>query len=143
VRLQPGLGTVEVRAMDAQSTVTDSTPLIALVQSLARLVLEGEPPNAATAPEVLAENRFLAARDGLDARLIDPMKHRLVPVRTVLDALVERCRAHATALGCSAELDQVERLSTATGAERQRARAGEAGLLGLVATLSESFTVPE
>jgi glutamate---cysteine ligase / carboxylate-amine ligase len=62
VRLQPALGTVEVRAMDAQSSVGDTAPLVALVQSLAMLVLEGEPANTATAPEVLAENRFLAAR---------------------------------------------------------------------------------
>ena len=26
-------------------------------------------------PEVLAENRFLAARDGMDARLIDSQAH--------------------------------------------------------------------
>ena len=49
VRLQPALGTVEVRVMDAQSTVSDVTPLVALIQSLARLELEGEP-----SPVVLA-----------------------------------------------------------------------------------------
>ena len=71
-RLQPVLGTVEVRVMDAQTTVADSAPLIALVQCLARLALEDEPPLRAIGAEVLAENRFLAARDGLDAQLIDP-----------------------------------------------------------------------
>ena len=49
VRLQPGLGTVEVRVMDAQSTVREVAPLVALVQSLARLELEGDssPPSPA------------------------------------------------------------------------------------------------
>jgi glutamate---cysteine ligase / carboxylate-amine ligase len=72
VRLQPALGTVEVRVMDAQSRVREVTPLVALIQSLARLELEGEPPSVLPGAEVLAENRFLAARDGMDARLIDP-----------------------------------------------------------------------
>ncbi len=67
--------------MDSQSTVADSAPLVALVQSLARLVLEGQPHQTGVEPEVLAENRFLAARDGLDARLVDPVWRRLVPVR--------------------------------------------------------------
>jgi glutamate---cysteine ligase / carboxylate-amine ligase len=128
--------------MDAQSSVADSAPLIALVQSLAPLVLEGEPPNGATAAEILAENRFLAARDGLQARLIDPVKRELVPIRTIVDALLERCRPCATMLGCPAELDQIRRLAAANGADRQRAQAREAGLADLVTTLAQRFTTP-
>jgi carboxylate-amine ligase len=142
VRLQPALGTVEVRLMDAQSSVADSAPLIALVQSLARLVLEGEPPNGATTPEILAENRFLAARDGLQARLIDPVKRELVPIRTIVDALLERCRPYAAALRCPAELDQIRRLAAANGADRQRAQGRKAGLVDLVTTLAQRFTTP-
>ena len=79
VRLQPALGTVEVRVMDAQSRLLDVTPLVALIQSLACLELEGEPSAVVLSAEVLAENRFLAARDGMDAWLIDPAARRLVP----------------------------------------------------------------
>ncbi len=78
LRLQPSLGTVEVRVIDAQSRVRDVTPLVALIQSRARLELEGEPSSVVPSPEVLAENRFLAARDGIDARLIDPMARCLI-----------------------------------------------------------------
>jgi carboxylate-amine ligase len=143
VRLQPALGTVEVRAMDAQSSVGDTAPLVALVQSVAMLVLEGEPPDAATAPEVLAENRFLAARDGLHARLINRATRKLEPVQELVYDLVQRCRPFAAALGCSAELEQIGRLAASNGADLQRAWAREAGLLGLVATLSRRFTAPE
>jgi carboxylate-amine ligase len=139
VRLQPRLGTVEVRAMDAQSTVGDSAPLIALVQSFARLVLEGGYAETPLAPEVLAENRFLAARDGCGALLIDPAERRLVPALGLIEELVVRCRPHAAALGCSAELEQVTRLATAGGAARQRAIEAEAGLGGLVSALSDCF----
>jgi carboxylate-amine ligase len=50
VRLQPALGTVEVRVMDAQSTVGDVAPLVALIQSLASLELEGEASPATPGP---------------------------------------------------------------------------------------------
>jgi hypothetical protein len=49
-----------------------SLELDALVQFLVHLELEGNTSPAAPGAEVLAENRFLAARDGMDARLIDP-----------------------------------------------------------------------
>jgi carboxylate-amine ligase len=92
VRLQPALGTVEVRVMDAQSTVADSAAIIALVQSLARLALETEPAENGVGAEALAENRFLAARDGLDARLIAPSERQLLPSREQLGDLIARCR---------------------------------------------------
>jgi glutamate---cysteine ligase / carboxylate-amine ligase len=138
VRVQPALGTVEVRVMDAQSDLADSAALAALVQSLARLELEGGCAASWVSPEVLAENRFLAARDGLDARLIDPVTARLVPVRVLLGALVARCRAHAGA-GGSPELDGVERLAMANGADRQRVLAREYGLGELLPRLSQRF----
>ncbi len=141
VRLQPELGTVEVRVMDAQSTVADSAALIALVQSLAWLELEGDSPETVVGAEVLAEDRFLAARDGLHARLIDPVQHQLVPVRALLDAVLARCRAPARALGCSGELDEAAGLTAAGGADRQRAVARESGLVELVRTLSDLFAV--
>jgi glutamate---cysteine ligase / carboxylate-amine ligase len=139
VRLQPRFGTVEVRVMDAQSTLADSAPLIALVQSLARLILEGGYRETPLDEEVLAENRFLAARDGCEALLIDPYQRRLVPAIGLIDDLVARCRPHAAALGCAAELDQVTRLARANGADRQRALAAEAGLNGLICALADCF----
>ena len=140
VRLQPALGTVEVRVMDAQSSVAEGAPLIALTQSLARLALEGEPPDSWVGPELLAENRFLAARDGLDARLIDPATRTLVPVRKSVEALVRECRPHAAALGCSAELERVSWLAAANGAVRQRAWDCHGGdLAPLVSALTDQF----
>ena len=121
VRLQPRLGTVEVRAMDAQTSIAETAALAALVQSLARLTLEGETRHLPVASEVLAENCFLAARDGMDARLVDPGARTLVPVRALAEALVDDCRPHAAALGCAAELAGVHRLAYANGAARQRA----------------------
>jgi glutamate---cysteine ligase / carboxylate-amine ligase len=144
VRLQPALGTVEVRVMDAQSRVREVTPLVALIQSLARFELEGEPPSVLPSVEVLAENRFLAARDGMDARLIDPAARCLISVREMLDSLLADCRPHALALGCADALDRVRRLAAANGAERQRRFVAHKRRLDeLVASLADQFPAPD
>jgi carboxylate-amine ligase len=144
VRLKPELGTIEVRVMDAQSTVSDVAPLVALIQSLARLELEGDRSTPTPCPEALAENRFLAARDGMEARLIDPTAGRLIPAREILETLLAECRPHAHALGCSEQLGRVRDLAAATGADRQRSlAAANGGLERLVAGLADRFDAPE
>ncbi len=142
-RLQPALGTVEVRVMDSQSRVRDVAPLVALIQSLARLELEGEPSSVVPSAHVLGENRFLAARDGMDARLIDPGARRLIPAREMLASLLADCRPVALALGCAEALDGVPRLAAANGAERQHALVAPSGRLDrLVMMLADRFTAP-
>jgi carboxylate-amine ligase len=134
-RLQPAFGTVEVRVMDAQTRVEDATAIAALVQCLVRLEAErpDAPPRAAEADEVVAENRFIAARDGMRACLIDPPERLFVRER--LDALLRACEPVALALGCASELARVPALADSPGAERQRA----IGLERVVEALSEEF----
>jgi glutamate---cysteine ligase / carboxylate-amine ligase len=142
VRPQPRFGTVEVRVLDAQTTVAESAALCALVQSVARLeATEGyASPELVSSPEVLDENRFLAARDGMDAMLIDPTLACAVPAREVLEALLQACAPHARALDCEAELAGVRTLADRTGAGRQLSLAAEADRLDqLVATLAAMF----
>jgi carboxylate-amine ligase len=143
-RLQPRYGTLEVRVMDAQTRVQDTAALAALVQCLVRLesTADGFADTASAAsPEALDENRFLAARDGMGARLLDPGRDRLVPALGRLATLVDACRPHAVALECSRELRAVAQLSGDWGADRQRAIAGEpAGLPGLVHALRSEFS---
>ena len=142
VRPQPRFGTVEVRIMDAQTSVEDSAALVALVQSLARLECEEGHASEAllAAPEVLDENRFIAARDGVEAELIDPDAGVRVPLRTQADRALEACRPHARALGCEAALDQVGVLMDQPPAARQVLGArGPARLPGLVQTIADAF----
>ena len=141
-RPQPRFGTVEVRIMDVQSSVDETAALVALVQCIARReVLEKEAIRpVGHSPEVLVENRFLAARDGMDARLIDPARERRVPARAELEELLEICAPHAEALGCAAELEGIRPLAARTGADRQLEIArDEARLPGLVAALADAF----
>ena len=103
-RLQPRLGTVEVRMMDAQSRLLDVAALAALVQCLVRRFAAG---GRAYAPplELLAENRFLAARDGLEAQLLDDRRAGgRRAVRAALAELLEDCAPARGELGCAGEL---------------------------------------
>jgi carboxylate-amine ligase len=142
VRLQPRLGTVEVRIMDAQTSIDDLAALVALTQAL--VVMEATdrlaPSRLVDSPEVLDENRFLAARDGMDAQLVDPRTSSRIPVRELVDEIVDSTRLYARRLGCADELELVAHLADEPPAERQRARASEPeGLPGVVATMADAF----
>ena len=142
VRLQPRFGTIEVRIMDAQSTVSDSVALTALVQCLVRLeATEGSGADPRIdLPEVLAENRFLAARDGVDASLIDARLGSRAPVADVLESILEMCTEHAEDLGCLEELESARHLASTPRAVRQLDLArGPDKLLGLVEALAALF----
>jgi carboxylate-amine ligase len=142
VRLQPRFGTVEVRVMDAQTGMGDTAALVALIQCLAAALRAGEPVPGDDDPsaEVLAENRFLATRDGTRTELI--AGGRMTPLRAQLEEVVRRCEPHARELGCAAGLAAVAGLAELSGADRQRAlRAAEgADLPAVVAGLAEAFT---
>jgi carboxylate-amine ligase len=142
VRPQPRLGTVELRITDAQTTGTQSATLAALVASIAHLELEEgyHREELIDAPELPAENRFLAARDRMQARLLDPIAARPLPATELLERLLEAARPHAADLGCADGLQSLAALASETGAERQLriARADER-LDHLVACISDAF----
>jgi carboxylate-amine ligase len=93
------------------------------------------------APEVLDENRFLAARDGVEASLVDPVRGHAVALVDVAGELVVACEPHARELGCEAQLALVPSLFGESGAEHQR-RLADRGLDGLVAQLAADFRAP-
>ena len=140
-RPQPALGTVEIRIMDVPTEVEHTASLVALVHCLMHLEVEqGWAPDAVVgAPEVLPENRFLAARDGMHAQLIEPVSGTRVPAREQLEAAVAPCRVHAQQLGCIDELEAVAELARKSGADRQREVAAAGGLAEVVRTAVASF----
>jgi glutamate---cysteine ligase / carboxylate-amine ligase len=142
VRPQPGLGTVEVRVMDAQPRLATTAGLAALVQALARLELEQgyAVPELVDAEEVLAENRFLAARDATEARLIDPVEATLVPMVGLLEDVLAAARPHAAAVDGVAELEQARVLVLNPEPRRQERLVASAGWPALVADLATRFS---
>jgi carboxylate-amine ligase len=140
VRLHPRLGTVEVREMDAQSSLADAAAIAALVQSLARheTSAPAQPPQP---PEAIAQSSFRASRDGLDATILHDGSLR--PLREVVRAALELARPHARELGCADELDGVERmLREGNGASRQRAAVGSGGSAAMIDLLVAETAAP-
>jgi len=142
VRPQPKFGTVEVRILDAQTGVAETAALAALVQCIARLEVQDgyASEKLVQTREALEENRFIAARDGMDAELISPDDECRQPVRDQVQRLLAACEPHAAALGCEAELEPVTAMAETTGAYRQLDLArGSNRLRGLVAALAGAF----
>jgi glutamate---cysteine ligase / carboxylate-amine ligase len=120
LRPHPRMGTVEVRALDAQASLDDVGALVALTHCLARQEATAEPVPEPPA-EILEEAIFRAARWGVEAELPDA-DGRLRPLAAILDNALELARPVAPELGCEAELEGVRRLVEAGGgAGRQRA----------------------
>ena len=135
LRPHPRLGTVEVRALDAQTSLRDDASLIALTHCLARYEAEADPEPDPPA-EVLEEGIFRAARYGVAARLPDA-SGQLRPVAELLDDALARARTHAGELGCVPELDGLPGLlALGGGAGRQRAAYSIAGMDGLLRELT-------
>jgi carboxylate-amine ligase len=124
VRPHPNFGTVEIRAMDAQTRVEHTLGLAALIQAMVKELAEHFESGAELGHyphEMLDENRWLAARHGLDGELVDLPEQRLVPVRELARRLLDRLRGHAQDLGSADALAAVEDiLEHGNGAHRQR-----------------------
>jgi glutamate---cysteine ligase / carboxylate-amine ligase len=123
VRPHPMFGTVEVRVMDSQTHIEHSLGLAALVQALVKELAEhfDAGQRLSSYPfEMLDENKWLAARHGLEGELVDLPSSERVATRALARRLLDRMREHATDLGSVSELDAVEELLTrGNGAARQ------------------------
>jgi carboxylate-amine ligase len=130
LRPHPRLGTVEIRALDAQASLDDLVSLVALAHCLGRHEASAEPTDPPP-DEILDEGVFRAARWGVGALLPDA-EGRLRSLTAVLAETLALVRDAAVELGCEAELDGVRRLAEAGGgAGRQR----EAHAIGGMGTL--------
>jgi carboxylate-amine ligase len=119
LRPHPRLGTVEVRSLDAQTTPEETAALAALVHCLARHWAEQETLTP-SAPELIEEGLFRAARFGTAAQLPDG-EGRPHPLTEVLDQTLELCARPADELGCARELESLPAMVAAGGgAGRQR-----------------------
>jgi glutamate---cysteine ligase / carboxylate-amine ligase len=132
IRPHPILGTLEVRAMDSQSSHESAAGLAALVHALVRRGIEERGPWVQR--EVLMESSFRAARDGLYATLWHDGALR--PVPEIARATLELARPYARELGSEAALEGIERiLAEGNGAFRQRQAFASGGMPSVLAEL--------
>lgn len=119
------LGTIEVRACDGFSRVEDVAAVAALIHCLTAH-LETQLDDGTLPPPLppwhVQENKWRAARYGLDAIIIRDAQSSEGPVVDDIHALLDRLEPTARRVGCTAELAGVEDvLRRGAGYQRMRA----------------------
>ncbi|HWB55412.1 MAG TPA: carboxylate-amine ligase [Gaiellaceae bacterium] len=125
VRPHPRFGTIEVRVMDGITRVEETVALAAYVQGLVKHYSElydagKEMPSYHRI--LVSENKWLAARYGLEAPLMDLAAGRRnrVPVAQLIRRALRDVEPHARELGSDRELEGIrDILGRGNGADRQ------------------------
>ncbi|MDX2375585.1 glutamate--cysteine ligase [Microbacterium sp. LRZ72] len=131
IRPAPRWGTIEVRACDGMSTLPELAAIAALVQALvehfSRAYDRGE-PLPSIQPWFIRENKWRAARYGLDAHVIVDREGTQVPVARDVRRLVAELAPIAEELKCSREFSGISSiLDQGASSQRQVAAADAAG----------------
>jgi len=143
LRPHPRLGTIEIRICDAQTRLESAAVIVALVQSLAATLAERYDRGGSLPIQprpLIEENKWRAARSGLEATLVDLERDEERPAREALRALAELALPAARRLGCADELALLDPLlDRGDGASEQRAvyDSSEGSLLAVAKWLAE------
>jgi carboxylate-amine ligase len=129
IRPAPRWGTIEVRACDGMSTLPELAAVASLVQALveqfSRDLDEGrELPRIQ--PWFARENKWRAARYGLDARVIVDADGREEPVVEHLHETIDRLREVASELKCAREFDGLQTILATGGSSARQIAVAEA-----------------
>jgi glutamate---cysteine ligase / carboxylate-amine ligase len=139
-RLNTRTGTIEVRAPDAQAALDDAEALVAVVQAaVADLCARHDAGDPLPVHEVMVieENRWRAARYGLDGDMVDTETERLRPARDVVGDLLDRLQPAAGRCGSAGGLALARALLDRDLPAEHRAIAEGRGLPALCRTLAE------
>jgi len=150
IRLHPRFGTIEVRVMDAVTRVEDAVAITAYIQALVKRYSElydsgSEVPSFHRI--VVSENKWLAARYGLEAPVMDLLTGRRnrVPVAQLIRRTLREIEPHARELGSERELEGIgDLLRRGNGADRQlRVWNANRDLAEVVAEIASATEVAE
>jgi len=125
IRLHPFFNTIEFRICDAQSRVDDTIALAALMQAIVLKLHKLRNQNVTFRQyprRLIDENRWRAARYGLDGKLIDFGRKCEVDERQLIREMLDFLEDEIAELGNENEMAHIERiLHEGTGADRQLA----------------------
>ncbi len=123
VRPHPNFGTVEIRCCDSQTRVEHTVALTALIQAMVKELAEhydAGTPLSDYPWQMLDENKWLAARHGLEGEIVDLPSNEKVATKALTKRLLERLEPHAQDLGSVDALDGIrDLLARGNGASRQ------------------------
>jgi carboxylate-amine ligase len=152
IRLHPRLGTIEIRICDAVTSLDDVIAITAYCQALVKHYSElydagNEIPSFHRI--LTTENKWLAARYGLDAPVMDLQtgKRNRAPVSQSIRRTLKVIAPHARELGAEAELIRVEEIVVrGNSADRQlrtfNANRDVVEVVRDIADLTEAAVVP-
>lgn len=143
VRPSPGWGTVELRMCDGMATLGELLALAALAQSAVAYLcdrIDAGEPLPRDADWVLRENKWRAARYGIDADLVHG-DGRVTQLADEVLEWVELLRPYADTLGSRAELDRVPKIlrDTPSYARQRRVIQDGGSLRDVVELLRREF----
>jgi carboxylate-amine ligase len=141
IRPHPGFGTVELRICDGLPTLDEIVCVAALAQCLVER-FDRQLDHGYTLPEprpwLVRENKWRAARYGLDAEIVIDNTGSLQPVTEAIIDLVDDLLPIARRLDCERELESIPRLIQ-RGASYQRQRAVAAANNGDLGAVVDSL----
>jgi glutamate---cysteine ligase / carboxylate-amine ligase len=152
IRLHPFFNTIEFRICDAQSRVDDTIALAAMMQAVIvklHKLLRQNISFRIYPRRVIDENRWRAARYGLDGKLIDFGRKCEAETRSLIHEILEFIAPEVEELGSCREMEHIETiLRDGTGADRQLAvweetRDTKAVVDQIVAETCEGLEIPE
>jgi carboxylate-amine ligase len=137
-------GTLEVRVPDAQTRLVDAAAIAAVAQALIAWLAArhdaGDPLPVAPTWRI-EENRWSAARHGVEGEMADLESGERRPTGERLRRLLDEIEPFAAQLGSAAPFEDARRLLKENGAIRQRAVVEESGIGGLAAWMADQFVV--
>ena len=125
IRPHPRLGTIEIRVCDAVTRMEDAVAIAAYCQSLVKQLSERHDAGEEIPSYhriLTSENKWLAARYGLEAPIMDLATGRRnrVPIAQVVRRTLREIEPHARELGSERELEGIQAiLDRGNSAERQ------------------------
>ncbi|WP_263365416.1 carboxylate-amine ligase [Edaphobacter bradus] len=123
IRPHPHFNTLEVRVCDIPMRLDETMAIAALIQATVAMLYKLHASNKSYriyGRALLMENKFRAARYGLDGKLIDFGKEEEVPLRDLMPEYLNLIDDVVDELGSREEIDYIhEMLKMGTGADRQ------------------------
>jgi glutamate---cysteine ligase / carboxylate-amine ligase len=142
MRPHGGLGTLEVRVPDAQTTCEEAAAIGAVVVGLA-VWLAGRYDAGDLPPPVsslqINENRSAALHGGMKAMLVDFGTGARMQAADRIGSLLEAIAPAVAGIGGENQLSKVKSILQESGAERQRRIFNDAGAVALTEWMAEQF----
>jgi carboxylate-amine ligase len=144
LRVHPVYNTIEFRICDVPMTVQETITIAALFQALCAKIysLRRQNINFINYQRALInENKWRASRYGIEGMLIDFGKEKELPVKSLIEELLEFVDGVLDDLGSRHHVEKVHNIfETGTGADRQLAIYKETGsLVEVVKAIERSF----